>query len=244
MKNIIFATIFLLASFSLSATVLLDPNKIIIADSIWKEDSGQYKNEPYKDILYDGMLIFRILVRFTPVFHSILLEAKNRNANVVYRNRDVEPFWTSTEAIEKHLSVSPNSKFIFIKHPNDILLSEGYLSYSISFTNPPQSHLISHTTFKQMPLLIAAAKDNKKFIQIDLNELIEAQSPTDFGNACSLVAAPISGDYVCAICLTNPKDTIFLPCFHLCACEQCAVNIEKLCPVCNKAFKSKERVYM
>lgn len=39
----------------------------------------------------------------------------------------------------------------------------------------------------------------------------------------------------CVICLTDPKDTILLPCRHLCVCSECFRHVDK-CPVCRSAF--------
>ncbi|CAM9998197.1 unnamed protein product [Scytosiphon promiscuus] len=53
-------------------------------------------------------------------------------------------------------------------------------------------------------------------------------------------ALPVSGggDDVpeeCVICLTDPKDTLLLPCRHLCVCTECFRHVDK-CPVCRSAF--------
>ena len=45
----------------------------------------------------------------------------------------------------------------------------------------------------------------------------------------------------CIICLTNPKNTIMMPCGHLCVCDECAIPITKStkqCPVCRAAITS------
>ncbi|CAM9799855.1 unnamed protein product, partial [Laminaria digitata] len=39
----------------------------------------------------------------------------------------------------------------------------------------------------------------------------------------------------CVICLTDPKDTVLLPCRHLCVCAECFRHVDK-CPVCRSAF--------
>lgn len=39
----------------------------------------------------------------------------------------------------------------------------------------------------------------------------------------------------CVICLTEPKDTLLLPCRHLCVCSECFRHVDK-CPVCRSAF--------
>lgn len=39
----------------------------------------------------------------------------------------------------------------------------------------------------------------------------------------------------CVICLTEPKDTLLLPCRHMCVCSECFRHVDK-CPVCRSAF--------
>ena len=39
----------------------------------------------------------------------------------------------------------------------------------------------------------------------------------------------------CVICLSEPKDTILLPCRHLCVCSSCFARLEQ-CPVCRSPF--------
>lgn len=41
----------------------------------------------------------------------------------------------------------------------------------------------------------------------------------------------------CVVCLTEPKDTILLPCRHLCVCRHCFRQIDK-CPVCRTPFET------
>lgn len=58
--------------------------------------------------------------------------------------------------------------------------------------------------------------------------------------AASAAHAPIiddDGEDECVICLTDPKDTVVLPCRHLCVCKGCAErlrkeNVKQQCPVC------------
>lgn len=45
----------------------------------------------------------------------------------------------------------------------------------------------------------------------------------------------------CIICMTNPRDTVILPCRHLCICNGCAETLRyKLnnCPICRSPFKA------
>lgn len=45
----------------------------------------------------------------------------------------------------------------------------------------------------------------------------------------------------CIICMANPRDTVILPCRHLCICNGCAETLRyKLnnCPICRSPFKA------
>uniref|UniRef100_A0A915EQH7 RING-type E3 ubiquitin transferase n=1 Tax=Ditylenchus dipsaci TaxID=166011 RepID=A0A915EQH7_9BILA len=47
--------------------------------------------------------------------------------------------------------------------------------------------------------------------------------------------------YECIICMANPRDTVILPCRHLCICNGCAETLRyKLnnCPICRSPFKA------
>lgn len=45
----------------------------------------------------------------------------------------------------------------------------------------------------------------------------------------------------CIICLGNPRDTVILPCRHLCICNSCAETLKYKvhnCPICRSPFKA------
>jgi hypothetical protein len=47
-------------------------------------------------------------------------------------------------------------------------------------------------------------------------------------------------DELCVICLTNPKDTVVLPCRHLCMCSECAQVLRgqnNSCPMCRTGIE-------
>ncbi|XP_061185439.1 uncharacterized protein LOC133193487 [Saccostrea echinata] len=46
----------------------------------------------------------------------------------------------------------------------------------------------------------------------------------------------------CKICMDCEMNTLFEPCGHLCACQQCASQLRK-CPICNQKVKKLHRVY-
>ena len=47
--------------------------------------------------------------------------------------------------------------------------------------------------------------------------------------------------------MDKPKDTVFIPCGHVCSCEECGEKIiedSKICPICKSVISSKHKVYI
>jgi hypothetical protein len=44
-------------------------------------------------------------------------------------------------------------------------------------------------------------------------------------------------DAECIICMTDVRDTILLPCKHVCVCKGCHASISK-CPICRERIGS------
>ena len=45
----------------------------------------------------------------------------------------------------------------------------------------------------------------------------------------------------CLICLSDPKDTLIMPCCHFCVCEHCGkelVKAKQTCPICRGNISS------
>ncbi len=49
-------------------------------------------------------------------------------------------------------------------------------------------------------------------------------------------------DFSCVICQETKKDTVLLPCRHLCVCEKCCMGI-LVCPLCRKKFSEIMTVF-
>lgn len=47
----------------------------------------------------------------------------------------------------------------------------------------------------------------------------------------------------CNVCWDKEKDTIFLPCGHVCCCSGCATQV-KLCPLCREKIKTKNKAFL
>jgi len=53
----------------------------------------------------------------------------------------------------------------------------------------------------------------------------------------------LEDDRVCSICLSNPRNVVFLPCGHVCACSSCSEKLND-CPVCRGVIKNKTAVFL
>lgn len=66
----------------------------------------------------------------------------------------------------------------------------------------------------------------------------DGTSPTDVDGAASPNTEVVEDEEdECVICLTDPKDTVVVPCRHLCICKGCAErlrteSVQQKCPVC------------
>jgi len=52
-----------------------------------------------------------------------------------------------------------------------------------------------------------------------------------------------NNELVCVVCLDKKKDTLFMPCNHLCTCYGCGVQLDK-CPLCRKKISNKVKTIM
>lgn len=72
----------------------------------------------------------------------------------------------------------------------------------------------------------------------DLNEMLN--------NFRKLQAPPPPRGTTCAICLEAPQTHVFIPCGHVCACQQCSKRVmdkKKKCPICNQRAKKTTELF-
>jgi len=72
----------------------------------------------------------------------------------------------------------------------------------------------------------------------DLNDMLN--------NFRKLQGPPPPRGTTCAICLEAPQTHVFLPCGHVCACQQCSKRImdkKKKCPICNQRAKKTTELF-
>lgn len=52
-----------------------------------------------------------------------------------------------------------------------------------------------------------------------------------------------STDNICIFCLTDPYDTVFLPCGHIMSCGKCSLAVGSTCPMCKKIIKHVHKIF-
>lgn len=50
--------------------------------------------------------------------------------------------------------------------------------------------------------------------------------------------------YECVICLSNERNHVIVPCYHLCCCFICSTQIQDRCPLCRGQINSIQRVFL
>lgn len=87
--------------------------------------------------------------------------------------------------------------------------------------NPSSSPYLTKSNDEEEDSASSTIKDD---YQIDDKKLFDASHVVD-----------IKDDFRCVTCQETKKDTVLLPCRHLCVCEKCSDNVS-FCPMCRKEF--------
>ena len=90
----------------------------------------------------------------------------------------------------------------------------------------------------QMKLVLEETIKDKDSEISDLNEMLD--------NFRNLQGPPPPRGTTCAICLEAPQTHVFLPCGHVCACQQCSKRVmdrKKKCPICNQRAKKTTELF-
>lgn len=57
----------------------------------------------------------------------------------------------------------------------------------------------------------------------------------------------IMNQFTCVVCLTKQRNHIFMPCMHMCTCEECALKVfieQKGCPICRTQLQQIAKVFI
>ena len=46
----------------------------------------------------------------------------------------------------------------------------------------------------------------------------------------------------CVVCFDENKNIVFVPCHHLCCCEDCGATLQK-CPLCRKGISDRVKIF-
>eukprot|EP01062_Namystynia_karyoxenos_P001739 TRINITY_DN10599_c0_g1_i1.p1 TRINITY_DN10599_c0_g1~~TRINITY_DN10599_c0_g1_i1.p1 ORF type:complete len:354 (+),score=71.67 TRINITY_DN10599_c0_g1_i1:80-1141(+) len=68
----------------------------------------------------------------------------------------------------------------------------------------------------------------------------ESASPTGGAQTGAVVEPEADGGTECVICLSEPRNTLVMPCRHMCLCEDCAKDLRRQsnsCPICRTAIE-------
>ena len=243
MKKIIVFTI-LLSSWVFGAEIQCDPRKLADQKSTWKVTDGNFKDEHYRDILYEDNIICRILTRFMPVFQCIRQEAIRSGNNIIYKNLD-DGFFASSKSIKENFVSQRKAHYLILK-PNEVILeNRGFVRDSFYLTIACKSMVISEAIYNYLFALKLAAKNNNRNIKIDILGVLKhsKEKDPDLGNCCKLTKPIIHGIAECCICMDAASNIIFMPCKHLCACEDCALLTKDKCPICQQNYEKQEKIY-
>ncbi|ORX82413.1 hypothetical protein BCR32DRAFT_292644 [Anaeromyces robustus] len=129
----------------------------------------------------------------------------------------------------------------------------------------PNDHAIKYqTTFLKLEINNESDQyhiksvDQKVMIKNNLYRLQEIYGFTDVSDAEQVVTNEVNSSIECVICLSEPRNTIVLPCRHLCVCQDCADILcnqsrndrrssylsTPRCPICRQIFHSFLRINM
>lgn len=84
--------------------------------------------------------------------------------------------------------------------------------------------------------------------QLQVPELLSLQQ--ELIHSSSLVSMALQQRFddfeeevLCVICKETRKNTLFIPCNHLCVCLDCSPKVESECPICRQAIEGRQRIY-
>ena len=101
---------------------------------------------------------------------------------------------------------------------------------------------IGHDNIREFVTLI----DRKdKTIQFDITHLNALIKFINDKNSVAENPEPKIQDQTkeCVVCMEEDKNTVLLPCRHLCVCQTCFPNIENVCPMCREVVKDTLIIY-
>ncbi len=74
--------------------------------------------------------------------------------------------------------------------------------------------------------------------RFNMLEVYGQPSSNSYGNTAADIDSAAASTRECVACLSDEKDTIILPCRHMCLCSDCAENLRgraSKCPMCRQS---------
>lgn len=47
----------------------------------------------------------------------------------------------------------------------------------------------------------------------------------------------------CCVCMDKQSSIVYLPCGHICCCNECDLKVQGICPKCRVAIQAKHKVF-
>lgn len=256
MKKIISLVIFFMfVGHAIHSAVFFDAKELSSTGGSWHLTSGRFNGEYFQDYWYRGQIVFRVLKRLKPSMDSLILYAKDSKGFLRLADPTIVIF-TSDTAIKKNFSVNASNSDKTILDPGVIQfdISSGDLfnkkKYSLRFSTDAAWIPVKKEVFFMVITVANAATVKKQSVAIDLSALGKHKNtcmnfislaPTE---VVTPIAAPeIAEHKLCTVCLENEKNILLEPCNHVCLCENCAAQIDKLCPICRAEFTTQKKIY-
>ncbi|KAI9141039.1 zinc finger, C3HC4 type-domain-containing protein [Paraphysoderma sedebokerense] len=174
---------------------------------------------------------------------------RNSTPNEATENQAASPLQQGLELTAKKNGLYPLVIVIeAIPKPSHILMDNS----RVTRKDEGKNKVDTQTTFASLVYTGEGTFDIKVLkqkIMIDGSSYV-LQEIYGFSETASRLDAPLSntaaGDNKnttpeCVVCMADPKDTIVLPCRHLCLCKDCADQLRKQsqkCPICRQDFHS------
>ena len=97
---------------------------------------------------------------------------------------------------------------------------------------------LAHSIYKVQVIKVFYVHDSLCYFQFQLFQHSAVQSHPYFCFYCQKeVRVNQANQDLCCICIERKKTVVFLPCRHMCTCEQCSDQVlssTNKCPMCNE----------
>lgn len=231
--------------------ITLDPTKIRAVKGTWQRNGGEFAGEKYLDYVdEDNNILFHALEsRAAASINCFIRAAKDTRSLLVYKNPRCV-FFCDTGEVLKAFKLEPkkaNAKKenFLIVDPQLLTLNTfmngDAIKYFVSINGDVKKETaIEKSVFDMLLLAKNFAEETGQDLKINFHKLHRpGQNPA---NGVLFVKKVPQGSE-CVVCQDKAKDTVLMPCKHLCVCQECGEKITDACPLCRTKIKEKIKVY-